>query len=547
MLGLALALLFIGLNGVFVAAEFALVKLRATRRARHTRRRGWREQMVDRAVERLDRYLGITQLGITLASLGLGWIGEPALAHLCESAAVRLLGHELAPTGRGIAFGIAFALLTLAHVLFGELVPKLAAIQRSNEAALHTIPLLRFVEPLLAPGLWVLQISSRAVLKLVGLPFDAYGEAAMSEDEILGILAANVTQTPRGEHKHELLRRVMRFADRTAKTSMIPRVDVASLSIETPVREAIEFVRQQQYSRVLLVRGSSLDDVAGYLYVKDLAFAPELQALPNLESLRRNVLFVAETQGSMDVLRRMQRAHTPFAVVVDEYGGTSGIITMEDLLEEIVGEISDETDVESARIERNADDGWDVDASITLDELATLGREVGLELEMTGVLAPGSRGQDRDSVPSDAVEGRRGQEVDLDTASSPASVDPQESTQTLGALVLARLQRLPRLGDRADLGLVSAEVLSISRRRVTRVRVRVRGASRSTRPDALSELAATSATQASPQGAQAEDPQVEPAETAGTVGRASPPDVGALEALPAEPGGAPSPPHHEDE
>ena len=134
---------------------------------------------------------------------------------------------------------------------------------------------------------------------------------------------------------------------------MVPRVDVASLPVETHGAEAIEFVRQQQYSRVLLAKGDSLDDVVGYLYAKDLAFrSRRRRRCPTLQSLRRDVLFVPETQGLVDVLREMQQTHTPFAVVVDEYGGTSGIVTMEDLLEEIVGEIRDELDEEAARIEK---------------------------------------------------------------------------------------------------------------------------------------------------------------------------------------------------
>jgi CBS domain containing-hemolysin-like protein len=424
-LGLSLAALFIVLNGFFVAAEFALVKLRATRGGSRSQAPGWREDVVRDAVARLDRYLGVTQLGITLCSLGLGWIGEPAVAELGNRVVIAITGQELGGTGRAVVFGVAFAVLTLFHVLFGELVPKLVAIQRSNDAALVTIPLLRAVHLVTLPALWVLDLASRTVLKLIGLPFDDYSEAALSEEEIVGILAANVTRGPRGEQKHELLRRVMRFSSRTAKSTMIPRVDVAALPLATEGDEAIEFVRQQQYSRVLLLKGTSLDDVVGYLYAKDLVFAPGANALPNLESIRRDVLFVPETQELMDVLRSMQRTHTPFAVVVDEYGGTSGIITMEDLLEEIVGQISDELDVEATRIERKGD-VWEVDGRVTLDELSTIGLE--------------PSGEDRST--------------------------------SLGAVVMARLKRLPRVGDRVEIGGMSAEVMAIARRRVTRVRVR---------------------------------------------------------------------------
>ena len=240
----------------------------------------------------------------------------------------------------------------------------------------------------------------------------------------MGILAGNVGREPRGEQKQELLRRVMRFSASTAKAVMIPRVDVASLAIETRGSEAIDFLRQQQYSRVLLHRGDSLDDVAGYLYAKDLLFDPGADTLPDLSSVSRDVLFVPEAQGLVDVLQRMQQTHTPFAVVVDEYGGTSGIVTMEDVIEEIVGEIRDELDEEAARIEKKGD-VWEVDGRVTLAELGPLGVEA----------------------------------------------DASERSESLGALVMARLKRLPRVGDKVDLGEVTAEVVHVARRRVTRVRV----------------------------------------------------------------------------
>jgi CBS domain containing-hemolysin-like protein len=422
-LGLGLAALFVVLNGFFVAAEFALVKLRATHNVKR-KAANWTDEQLHQAVVHLDRYLGVTQLAITLASLGLGWIGEPAMADLGNELVQKFMGRELGSTGRGVVVAVAFGILTLFHVLFGELIPKLVAIQRSRQAAVVSVPLLRAAYYLLYPALWVLELCSRAVLKVIGLPFDAYGEAALSEDEILGILAANVAREPRGVQKQELLRRVMRFSARTAKTVMIPRVDVASLPVETPGAEAIDFVRQQQYSRVLLRKGDSLDDVVGYLYAKDLLFDPDAARLADLQSLKRDALFVPEAQGLVDVLQRMQQTHTPFAVVVDEYGGTSGIVTMEDLLEEIVGEIRDELDEEAARIEKKGP-AWEVDGRVTLAEL--------------------------DSIGVEAEEGERG--------------------ESIGAAVMARLKRLPRVGDKVDFGAATAEVTHISRRRVTRVRV----------------------------------------------------------------------------
>ena len=427
MLGLGLAALFIVLNGFFVAAEFALVKLRATHNAKR-KATSWTDAQIQQAVVHLDKYLGVTQLAITLASLGLGWIGEPAMAELGSDLVEKFTGRELGPTGRGVVVAVAFAILTLFHVLFGELIPKLVAIQRSRQAAAVSAPMLRAAYYVLYPALWVLELCSRAVLKVIRLPFDGYSEAALSEDEILGILAANVAREPRGVQKQELLRRVMRFSVRTAKTVMIPRVDVASLPIETRGTEAIEFVRQQQYSRVLLRKGDSLDDVVGYLYAKDLLFDPDATSLVDLQSLRRDALFVPETQGLVDVLQRMQQTHTPFAVVVDEYGGTSGIVTMEDLLEEIVGEIRDEYDVESETVTDEGNGRFVFSGKVSVDEVR---ERLDVEIE-------------------------------------------REGFETVGGYLLSHLGRMPYVGETFEVGELAFEVLEVERRRITKVRARRR-------------------------------------------------------------------------
>ena len=340
--------------------------------------------------------------------------------HLVES----VWGRPLGLTGQGVVVAIAFSILTLAHVFFGELVPKLVAIQRSKQAAAVTVPLLRVAYVLLYPGLWVLEACSRAVLKLINLPFDAYGEAALSEDEILGILAANVAREPRGEQKHELMRRVVRFSARTAKAVMIPRVDVASLPVETPGSEAIEFVRQQQYSRVLLHKGDSLDDVVGYLYAKDFVFDQNAQSLADLRSIRRDVLFVPETQGSWTRCAACSKHILRSPWWSTNTGGPAASPRWK-----ICSKRSWEIFATSSMKRRHASEkkgmAWEVDGRVTLGELGPIG--------------------------VDAEDVQRGESV--------------------GAVVMARLKRLPRVGDKVDLGGMTAEVMHIARRRVTRVRV----------------------------------------------------------------------------
>jgi CBS domain containing-hemolysin-like protein len=429
--GLVVAVLCIAVNGFFVAAEFALVKVRATQL--HSRaRKGEQKAIVAQAiVGRLDRYLSVTQFGITLASLGLGWLGEPAVAALIDRAAVAAWG---APVSRSAHLAVdvaAFSLLTFGHVLFGELVPKLVAIQRSEGTALAAALPLRAIYLTFLPFLWLLERASGVILRSMGMSPDAGTvEGRFSEDEILAILAASAARSRRGRELAELLERVLRFSQRATRQSMVPRVDVVSLPIETSGERAHAFVRAHQYSRIPLTRGRSLDEVAGYLYAKDFLLHPDASTLPNLEPLRRDILFVPEVQNGVVALREMQRKQIPIAVVVDEYGGSSGLVTMEDLLEEIVGEIKDEFDEEPQRVVRvpDAPDTWEVDGRASMEELRVIG------------------------------------------------VEPSESAlgETVGARVVDGLGRLPRAGDKVDLGHgATAEVIGISRRRVTRLRVKL--------------------------------------------------------------------------
>jgi len=431
-LGLIVAALCVALNGFFVAAEFALVKVRAT--SLHSRaRKGERKARVAEAiVSRLDRYLSVTQFGITLASLGLGWIGEPAVATALDQAAAAITGG---PASRLLHIWVdilAFAILTFGHVLFGELVPKLIAIQRSEGTALAAAIPLRVIYVTFWPLLWLLERSSGVILRMVGLSADVAGvEGRLSEDEILAILAASAARSPRGRMLGELFERVMRFSQRAARHSMVPRVDVVSLPMQTTGADASVFVRAHQFSRILLTNGRSLDDVAGYLYAKDFLLHADARTLPDLKPLRRDIIFVPEVQSGVEVMRDMQRKQIPIAVVVDEYGGTSGIVTMEDLLEEIVGEIRDEFDEEPLKVVKvpGSEDTWEVDGRASMDELRAIG----------------------------------------------VAVHDRDLGESVGALVVELLGRLPRAGDKVDLarGAV-AEITGIARRRVTRLRVQVR-------------------------------------------------------------------------
>ncbi len=427
MLALVAAVLFVALNGFFVAAEFALVKVRTAHLATSEKRGDGRAAVALKIIARLDRYLGVTQFGITVASLGLGWVVEPAVAQWIERVPLGGLAGPLAAYAPGIVVTLAFCCLTLVHVLLGELVPKLYAIQRAEKTALFVARPVSFVYAVFRPVLWILEAATRVILRGMGLSADVASHADDSEADVLSVLAVTMRRSPRGREKSDLVERVVRFSQRNARHAMVPRVDVVSLPIDTPGGEAAQFLRKQQFSRVVLTRERSLDDVAGYLYAKDFFIDPEVEKAADLSAVRREVLFVPETQGALDVMRQMQREETPIAVVVDEYGGTSGLVTMEDLLEEIVGEIRDELDEEPAKIARVPGEraAWDVDGRATMEELRPLGVEV-------------------------------------------AEVD---SAEPIGAVVVERLGRLPRLRDRVTIGDATLEVIGVQKRRVLRVRV----------------------------------------------------------------------------
>jgi CBS domain containing-hemolysin-like protein len=431
-LGLVAAAMFIALNGFFVAAEFALVKVRATQLDSSERKGDVRAVVAHEIISRLDRYLGVTQFGITVASLGLGWVGEPAFTGIFENASSSLTGHSLPHGAHLIVVACAFFFLTLVNVLLGELVPKLYAIQRSEKTALLVARPIRLVYVVFRPVLWILEGATRALLRAMGLSSDVASFAHDSEADVLSALSTTMLRSPGGREKKDLVERVIRFSQRTARQAMVPRVDVISLPLGTSGEGAARFLRKHQFSRVLLTKSRSLDDVVGYLYGKDFWLDPAVEKAPDLSGVRRDILIVAETQSALDVMRQMQHEETPIAVVVDEYGGTSGIVTMEDLLEEIVGEIKDELDEEPARVTRIPGEraAWEVDGRTPMEELRAFG--VGFDEEEA------------------------------------------ESGESIGALLLDRLGRLPRPRDRVSFGNAMLEVVAVQKRRVLRVRVSLR-------------------------------------------------------------------------
>lgn len=424
MFALGLTFIFVVLNGFFVAAEFALVKLRATQLDRLSKRSDPAAVTVVEIAGRLDRYLSATQLGITLASLGLGWVGEPAVTHVLEGVALRLGLHH-SNTLHSVAVVVGFTVLTGLHILFGELLPKLLAIQSAEGVALAVGRPLRVFHFLTYPALLALNAASSLLLRAMGRGSITDIEGALSEEEILGILTQAYAKGRLSKPKRQLIERVMQFSERSVRQIMVPRVDVSWLSADLGVDEAVSRARAMGFTRYPLVEGNDLDRVVGYVNVKDLLLAA--RAPDSLRGAMREAMMAPETLGLFDLMREMQRRQVPLAVVVDEYGGTSGIATLEDVLEEIVGDIRDEHDDEAPGVSQRADGAWTADGLLTLHDLRDAGVDLG--------------------------------DIDADT---------------IGGAVLETLGRLARAGDLVRIGDWEVRVDTVRRRRVARVQIRRR-------------------------------------------------------------------------
>lgn len=429
MAALVVSVLCLALNAFFVAAEFALVKVRSSQIAPRARRGERRAIAAEKVLARLDRYLSVTQLGITVASLGLGWIAEPAIEQVADRVAVSLTGKPLGSVGHVIVDVAGLGILTYLHLLLGELVPKFIAIQHAEKTALLSALPLRFVNTTLRPLLWILEHSQAAVLRLFGMRA-VPSEGELSMEEIVHMLGAAAARSPAARETHRLVERIVRLGEKPVRIAMVPRVDAFTLPVDTSGADAYEAMRRAGFSRIPLTSGASRDAIVGYVYAKDFLLDPASREAKSLEPYVRAALFVPESRNAASVLRDMQRERTPFAVVVDEYGGTSGIVTLEDLVEEVFGAIQDELDTEAPLVEAHGERTWDVDASATTDILAELG------------------------VP----------------------IEEEDRGEPLAHAVMRRLGHLPRLGETVTLGPgVEAEVKKTSARRVERLRVRMTG------------------------------------------------------------------------
>ena len=373
-------------------------------------------------IGQLDAYLTATQLGVTLASLGLGWLGEPAIA--------RGLGPVLQQTGlseravHGVSAAVAFAVISVLHIVIGELIPKSLAIQKPEDVTRFTAVPLRFFYFGMYPVLFVLNRLSIFLLRKAGVEPGSEVATRHTADEIRLIVEASFAHDGADRLKRDLLERVLRATDRPVRAIMVPRVDMYTLSLDASLDTWRADVRKLGFSRYPVTEGSNPDRVVGYIYVKDLLLL-EGQARGGSRALTRDILFVPGTLSVGKLLTRFQRSNIPIAIVVDEYGGTAGLVTVEDVVEELVGDLRDELDVSVPEMEQREDGTLIVAGTLAVGDLPI--------------------GIGGDVVPRD---------------------------KTISGYIIEALGRLAHPGDRIQIGGYEAVVEDVRRRRIWRVALR---------------------------------------------------------------------------
>lgn len=413
-----LAFLFVLANGFFVAAEFAIVKVRSTQLTELAQAGSARAKMARRLTRNLDAYLSATQLGITLASLALGWIGEPAFARIIEPL-FEAAGERADQYAHTIATALAFTIISILHIVIGELAPKSVAIQKPVGTSLWVAHALHAFYVVMYPAIYVLNGTARAALRLVGIRPVHDLEMAHSPEELRLILAGSEKAGILSEENREIIEGVFQFSKRTARQIMVPRTDVIVLSTLKPVEENLEIIRTTRHTRYPLCEGT-LDQTIGLIHVKDLLLAQLRGPGRTLQELKRDVLFIPENSTVDTVLSQFIEQKTHMAVVLDEYGGASGIVSLENITEELFGQIQDEFDRERPEIEPLGNGRYRVRGDYLIEDLA-------------------------DRLKIDVGE---------------------QAEETVGGYVQARIGREVAPGDRVELGELSLVVIDAERYRV---------------------------------------------------------------------------------
>lgn len=413
-------------NGFFVAAEFAIISVRKTRIDQLLAEGSRMARPVRRALENPDQFIAATQLGITMASLGLGWIGEPALASLIDPLLRHLPAAVSETTSHTISFAIAFSIITALHIVLGELAPKTVALQYPEQVSLIVAKPTELFLRVFRPFIRALNGMGWAVVRMFGMKAASGHGLVHSEEELKMLVTASQQAGVLEEDEEQMLHRVFHFAEFTAAEMMVPRTEMTAVRADAPLAEVVDRVWRGRHTSLPVYRGE-LDDIVGIMLVPDLVRA--LASPPanfSVAAIAREALTVPETMTADELLKQMRRHRTHQAIVIDEYGGTSGLVTFERVMERIVGELGGDFGTGASIPVRQLPDGTaEVDG---LALVTDINEQFGLEID-------------------------------------------EETYTTLGGYMLGRLGRRPNVGDSVEAGGKTLRVDAVDGLRVSRVRL----------------------------------------------------------------------------
>lgn len=357
-------------NGFFVASEFAIVSVRKTRITQLTREGNFNAKIALEALKDLDKFIAAVQLGVTVSSIGLGWVGEATLVRMIEPIFWFLPKAYQLPATHTVSVAIAFTLITVLHVVIGELMPKSIALQYPEKTSLFIAIPMKLITKLFNPAIWLLNGFGNFLLKLLKIPQSPTSHLAHSIEELNMLINASYNEGVLNETEREMLHNVFKFSDLTAKQVMIPRTDMVCIPSDISFDELNAITADSQYTRYPVYE-ENLDHITGIIHVKDLYALSLKKEDFSVEKLLRPVLLVPETITMDNLVREFKKRQGQMAMVIDEFGGTSGLITLEDVLEEIFGEVQDEFDIdEEADIKEISPNLYLANAMMRLDEVA---------------------------------------------------------------------------------------------------------------------------------------------------------------------------------
>lgn len=364
------AIILVGLNGFFVLSEFAIVKVRRSKLEELVKKNKTNAKLALKITKNLDTYLSATQLGITLSSLALGWIGEPAIARLLERLFASFFVNNQILL-HSISFIIAFTIITLLHVVCGELIPKSIAIAKAEQATLFVARPLYMFRILFFPLITIFDSLAGFSLRRIGIEPTKDSEHAHSDEEIKIIIGESLKGGYLDSIESEILKNAVDFSDTTAKEIMTPRKDIVCLFEDNTYEENIEIIKQTNHTRYPYCKEGK-DNIIGMIHIRDLLQNTLQQTAPkeNLSSIVRELIIVPENASISNILTKMNKKQIHTALVVDEYGGTAGLLTMEDIIEEIMGDIRDEHDKEIEGIEKIDENNYTIDGMLDIDSVA---------------------------------------------------------------------------------------------------------------------------------------------------------------------------------